>query len=72
MKFSINYFLQYHIDTKHNKEVKKVKKFIVMMFCMSVMALAVSGCAKKAEQPVAEPAAVDSTATVVDSTQVAQ
>jgi hypothetical protein len=72
MKFLINYILQNHIDTKHNKEVKKVKKFIVMMFCMSVMALAVSGCAKKAEQPVAEPAAVDSTAAVVDTTQVAQ
>jgi hypothetical protein len=49
-----------------------VKRFIVMMFCMSVMALAISGCAKKAEQPAPAPAAVDSTAAAVDTTQVAK
>jgi hypothetical protein len=49
-----------------------VKRFIVMMFCMSVLALAVSGCAKKAEQPAPTPAPADSTAAAVDTTQAAQ
>ncbi|MDM7924804.1 MAG: hypothetical protein QUS35_02195 [bacterium] len=51
-----------------------MKRFIVMMFCVSVMALTVMGCAKKAEeqQPAPAPAPVDSAAAVVDSTAVAQ
>ena len=50
-----------------------VKKIIALMFCVSVAVLAISGCAKKAEQPAAEQVPADSTAApVVDSTQVAQ